>query len=355
VIIVTATGGGQMASGQVRLVQRPPGTVVIPVIGFEQAGASSAASKQKFYFNFFISRPFPLGNKGYDPKNDADEVFGPRLRWWGNVRIASYPQQVTTGVGDFVTGFATQVAQLKVNQLAQMGEFNTGVEYRIASFPKPFQSIAAASQERMQLGVVAGFGAISPLNPTESLEIFQTPPSTSPQYARFIQQFPGSKNFAYTGFTTPDRDRFYWEYGGGLRLTTHFFDNSGVQGAAPAMVTYTLGQNQLVSGGLSRGLVQRLEGFFPLPLGERFAQNVSILYLFGRVEMRLAAPHQNTPFILAPAASTINGYDPTVNIVAIRSNRDLYTIGVGVDAVKLINKIVSLNNQNKSNSSPNQQ
>lgn len=65
--------------------------------------------------------------------------------------------------------------------------------------------------------------------------------------------------------------------------------------------------------------------------------------------MRLAAPRQTIPFVLEPAPSTVNGFDSNVNIVTTRSNRDLYTIGVGVDAVKLI-KTMTL--QNKSNSSP---
>lgn len=67
--------------------------------------------------------------------------------------------------------------------------------------------------------------------------------------------------------------------------------------------------------------------------------------------MRLAAPRQTIPFVLEPAPSTVNGFDSNVNIVTTRSNRDLYTIGVGVDAVKLI-KTMTLQNKSKSNSSP---
>jgi hypothetical protein len=342
-ITVRASGNGHVELAVVEIIARPGGLIIVPVIGFEQAGASSAQSSQKFFFNFFISRALPLRNHGYASHDDAGRIFGPKLRWWGDVRIASYPQQVTSGVGVFATGFATQVAQLQVNKLAQAGEFKTGLDYRLSSFPKFFPSIAAPSKERTQLSLVAGFGAISPLNPAESLEIFKSPPPGSSQRAAFLKQFPSSANFAYTGFTTPDRDRFYWEYGAGLRLMTFFFDEAGLQGASPAMVTYSLGQSQLVSGGVNRGIVQRLEAFFPLPLGNRFKDND--LYLFGRVEMRIAAAHQTTPFILEPADATIAGFNPQVNIVSMRSNRDLYTIGVGVDAVKLMKTITLQSNK----------
>jgi len=364
-LMVSASGGGVKAAVPIKVITRRGGLIVIPVIGFEQAGASSAQSSQKFFFNFFISRPLPIwGNQGYDPtkpkkkKNGQEEkdpcaddplcaarVFGPRMRLWGDVRIASYPQQITSGVGEFATGFATQVAQIKVNQLAQAGEFNAGLDFRISSFPKVFPSIGDNSDERVMLSGIASFGAISPFNPLDVLQIFVNPDPASAQGPAFYAKFPSSKGFQFTGFTTPDRDRFYWEYGAGVRLTTLYFDHAGNQGLSPAMVSYTLGQNQLVSGGHSSGWVQKAEAFFPLPLGERFAKNITTLYLFGRVDMRLSRPHQATPFVLQPADPSITGFNPQVNIIGSASNRDLYTIGVGVDAVKLI-KTIMLQNTN---------
>jgi hypothetical protein len=365
-LIVSASGGEVKAAVPIKVITRRGGLIIVPVIGFEQAGASSAQSSQKFFFNFFISRPLPIwGNQGFDPtkskkkKNGkeeenpcavdplcADRVFGPRMRLWGDVRIASYPQQITSGVGEFATGFATQVAQIKVNQLAQAGEFNTGLDFRLSCFPKIFPSIGDNSDERVMLSGIAGFGAISPFNPLDVLQIFVNPDPTSAQGPAFYQKFPSSKGFQFTGFTTPDRDRFYWEYSAGVRLTTLYFDQAGNQGLSPAMVSYSLGQNQLVSGGHSSGWVQKAEAFFPLPLGKRFEQNVTTLYLFGRADMRLSRPHQTTPFILQQADPSITGFNPQVNIISVASNRDLYTIGVGVDAVKLI-KSITLQNQNK--------
>src|SRR2546428_328423 len=109
------------------LAQNQGGDLTTAVVGFEQAGASSARSDQKFFFDFFISRPLPFSKSNVDP-------FGPRVRWWGNVRIASYPQQINTSVAEFATTFANRVGALKVNEIAQFGEFRSGPDIRIKAF-----------------------------------------------------------------------------------------------------------------------------------------------------------------------------------------------------------------------------
>jgi hypothetical protein len=328
-----------------KVVDQPTGIVVIPVIGFEQLGASAASSTQKFFFDFFISRPLPLF-AGKDP----DPIYGPPWRLWGDVRIGSYPQQITSGVGQFGSTFAASVANLPVNQLAQSGEFNLGLERRMTAFPYPFSSLDSDSNERVTLNLVAGLGGISPLNPTESqnVQIFQNPAAGSPQAAAFFQRFPGSVGSTFTAFTTPDRQQFFWEYGAGVRLMVPFFDKSNVQSGGPAMLTYILGQNQQVSGGISRGVVQRVEGFFPLPLGPRFGLASNSIYLFGRADMRIEPPGQSTPLILQPAPSTVNAFDPNVSVIAVRSNRDTYTIGVGFDAIQIIRTIAGQTQSAKS-------
>ena len=358
------------ATTRVVITLEPAGDIVIPVIGFEQAGASAAQSAQKFFFNFFISRPLPSfkkdhGTHGSGETNGADSdidengnlfdrsQFGSRWQWWGAVRIASYPQQISSGVGEFAVSFATQVAELKVNEIAQSGEFTTGLAYRIKEGKGLYPIGSDRGLQRSVFSVVAGFGAISPLSPTtsQSVQLVVTPPPGSPQRDLFLSEFPSSANSTYTGFTTPDRRQFYWEYGAGIRLTNLFFDETGLQSGSPAMVTYSLGQNQAVTGGLSQGFVQRIEGFFPLHLGDRFDKNVTTLYLFGRVDMRLAHLKQTTPLVLQPAPPTVNPYDNDVNIIAVPSNRDLYTIGVGVDAVKLIKSIASISSPSKTSKS----
>src|SRR5262245_50624300 len=82
------------------------GDLTMAVIGFEQSGASGAKSDQKFFFDFFTSRPLPFlfGDDKTDVKPTEPfpvdksglvraQPFGPPVHWWGDVRIASYPQQ----------------------------------------------------------------------------------------------------------------------------------------------------------------------------------------------------------------------------------------------------------------------
>src|SRR5260370_25194553 len=82
----------------------------------------------------------------------SEHLWEGRWNLWGDVRIASSPQQVTTGVGTFVSSFATQVSNLPVNQLAQSADFQTGLEYRLHTWEPE-------SAYRM-VGLVGYFGAM---------------------------------------------------------------------------------------------------------------------------------------------------------------------------------------------------
>jgi hypothetical protein len=46
----------QVAIARIVITLVPGGDIVIPVIGFEQTGASAAQSNQRFFYNFFINR-----------------------------------------------------------------------------------------------------------------------------------------------------------------------------------------------------------------------------------------------------------------------------------------------------------
>ncbi|MBV8846933.1 MAG: hypothetical protein JO307_29340 [Bryobacterales bacterium] len=326
-------------------VQEPcPGSVIaVAIVGFEQAGGTSAKSDQKFFFDIFDSRPLPFG------KNDP--VYGPAWRWWASVRIASYPQQVTSPVGQFDLGAG--VAAVPVNQLAGFGEFRAGLEKRVSSFKQYFLPVPGGSSERTSLGMVAYFGGLANLNaPGERVNVYNLPDPQTPQGQAFANALPASKypilsapNVKYIGLTAPDHQRFYWQYAAGFRLTTRFFDRDGTMMAAPAMFAATFGQNELVTGGQRRGVVGTFEGFYPLPMGPR-GKNANLIYLFGRADLRLGGPSiGGTPLILDPALdankNAISSSNPNVAIIAVPSNRDLYSIGVGMDAIGLVNSIRS--------------
>src|SRR5262249_54070687 len=88
------------------------------IVGWHQAGASSADSTQNLFFDFFVARP--LGTEG--------TVYDNKYSFWGQVRVASSPQQRTIPLSQFAAGFAEQLGSVPVNELAQSAEFLTGLE-----------------------------------------------------------------------------------------------------------------------------------------------------------------------------------------------------------------------------------
>jgi hypothetical protein len=317
------------------------------IIGYQQAGASAAKSQQNWFFDFYGSRPLKLWG-------DYAEDTSPVTRWWGNVRVASYPQQGDIPVATFASSLTQQFGQLKVNQLAQAAEFLTGLEFRLSKFKFSFLGRSENdTRQRFSLGFMVGGGATGPLDPVSTLSLFEAPVSTSPERARFLAKFPQAAGSQFIGFVSPDRDKFLRQYFAGFRLTTHYA-NSETRApliSAPALVSIALGQNEVVTGGRMQGVVMRTEAFYPLPFGNRrddMRGALAAIYLFGTVQMRLGGAKNIDPFILKPATN-IDGSDPRVAIVTSPSNRDIYRIGFGVD---FIHMITTLTHKDLSEGSP---
>jgi hypothetical protein len=115
------SGDAQCAAATVQQVTRL-GEDTRLVLGFEQSGAASADSEQKFFFDFYINRPLPRWG------DDAQEKPGP-FSWWGNVRVAGAPQQINSAVS--VQAITSAANRLKVNTLAQSAEFLIGLDFRL--------------------------------------------------------------------------------------------------------------------------------------------------------------------------------------------------------------------------------
>lgn len=324
------------------------------ILGYQQAGASAAQSNQNWFLDFYISRPLWLFER-----SSGQKVPDPRLRWWGNVRVASYPQQGDVPVSTFVSSFAAQFGQLRVNQLVQSAEFTTGFEYRISNVNFPFLGQSEETKQRFSLGLIAGLGATGPFDPKSTVQTFAVPNSSSPQFARFVQNFPQAAASQYVAFVSPDRDQFLRQYFAGFRLTTRYADKNTEAPliAAPASVSFTVGQNELVTGGRFRGPVARIEAFYPLPFSDRSADRrgasaLASIYLFGNAQMRLSQAKNIDPFVLQPAPSTVNPYDPNVAVVTVPSNRDLYRLGIGIDFVHLLTSLKGTQNPQNPNPTP---
>jgi hypothetical protein len=100
------------------------------------------------------------------------------------------------------------------------------------------------------------------------------------------------------------------------------------------MLAFTVGQNELVSGGELRGAVGRVEAFFPLSTGK--SGLFSSVYLFGSAQLRLHGPQNTQPYNLTPATGNTSS---NTWYVTSPSNRDVYSIGLGVDLVKALNSL----------------
>jgi hypothetical protein len=307
------------------------------VLGFEQAGASSTQASQRFFFDFYVTRPLPYGSKSETcptpPAANAPEenkrqyvreinqaALQKRQHWWGNVRTASYPQQVNAPIGEFATGLTTKVAEVKVNEFVQTVEFRTGFDSKILG------------TGGSRLSAFVDFGGVGSMDPKQSVSLFTIPAKDSIARKQFDEtykpnDYPGLGEATFVAFSTPDRSRFYRQYAGGLRYTQL------TEGLAPASVSASFGQHELVSGGRMVGVVGIFEAFSPLNLGGAHA------YVFGRGLMSLRKNRDTRPLFLEPAIANnkpVAPTDPGVFVISRPSERDVFTVGIGIDVVDVI-------------------
>jgi hypothetical protein len=311
-----------------QLLVRPLGEYSRAIVGFEQAGASSAKSTQKYFFDLTLSAPLFGGS--------IHPYFGRRSRVWGTVRVTTVPQQITSPVGQFATSFAQQVSSVKVNEVAQAIEFLAGAEIRLTNKMFTFGSFDGKTANKFTLALIAGAGAITPINPRDTLEIFRAFPG-----APGLPPLPAGTDFI--AFVSPDRDRFFRQFYVGFRMQGYYFDYKNPDiplQRFPASLDVTFGQNEAVTGGRLRGGVIRLEGFYPLPY-----EDLKFINLFGTAIIKPTRTQITDPLILeaAPAGTTI----PANNVFILtvpQINRDYYRVGVGVDFIQLVKKLGAGNN-----------
>lgn len=315
---------------------KPGGQFLRTIVGFEQAGASASNSTQKFFFDLLLTRPlhFHLARKrNSSAQGKAEEGgfdLGPRMRSWGNLRISSVPQQISASVAQFATTFAQTVGELKVNQVAQSFEFLGGVDFRLLQTPGLRLGPDRETSQRITFSLVLGGGVITPLTPLDSVQIFKVP-SNQPG---FLVRFPQASGKQFVAFTLPDRDRFFRQAYGGIRVMTHHFEANGDVSTErlPATLDVTYGFNESVTGGRIRGGVMRLEGFVPLP------GRLHRVYLFGTGLFKPGAHALiESPFLLDAAPTGTLPTDPNAVVITVpQINRDYYRLGVGIDLVDLV-------------------
>ncbi|HJR08998.1 MAG TPA: hypothetical protein VJ842_17195 [Pyrinomonadaceae bacterium] len=319
------------------------------IIGFEQAGASSADSKSQPFLDFFFTAPMR-----FKPKGDSL----PRVSAWGQVRLAAVPQQVST-FGALPANFVGPVVENKLTSLVQGFDFMAGLEVRVFGTDKPYMSLIPGVKNQTFLHIIGGGGAISPLSRSanrDAAEIFTIPVEGNPQLELFKQRFPEAveRKAKYIAFVFPDRDRFLRQFYGGIRLKTFYYNDDGTLiNRFPAIFDFTVGQNEAVTGGRlqsdvtdengkligrERRYVLRVEAFYPLPIKE-----ASFLYLYGTAMMKIGGGGVkiDTPLFLDQPGSadkvTLTNNDIFIT-PTLQTNRDYYRFGVGVNLTELFNR-----------------
>jgi len=367
-----AAGGSVADDSKPQTLQEPGGEFTRAIIGYEQAGASAAAKRQNVFIDLYFGSPLSDKKFLFFGTSTRDFDFGPRWRSWGDIRVSSVPLQNTAGnisVSNFVNGgFAQQVGSLKVNEVVQGVEFLAGAEVLLGGIRRPLPSFAAATKEKFSFSFFLGGGAITPVTPLDSRQLFVATPEA-------INSLNLTSTTQFIAFVNPDRDRFFRQYYAGIRLKTHYFQNCDTNNAVteamkkfdvhclndygsierlrqvnrfPAMLDIAVGQNESVTKGRLNGALLRVDGFFPLPWEK--GQSV---YLFGTALMKPRRASINTPLVLAPAPDTTPVPGPNVAIVPIdQIDRDYYRIGVGVDVIGLIKTFVKTTPNTPSNQAP---
>lgn len=322
------------------------GEITRATIGFEQIGAGGIESTQKYAFDFFISRPVPFRRSRTIPTDPDEFFFGKRLRWWGDVRLASYPQQVTSDAVTFAKDLASSTGKLSTSQLVQSAEFTTGIELRITDVTWAVSGAPDRSRQRFALMAVGGFGAVGPFPaPGDDLPVFDVPKTAnSPQAAAFSKAYPDVTS-SYVAFRTKVPDRFLGNSTIGLRLYT-FYAGEGATSKpiqiAPASITVAYGKNELVAP--NGGRAWHVSAYYPFAFGDRADDKTLIVYLFGDVWMAKGAPNFSAPgFQLSVAKANdkpIPLTDPQVTIITEAPKpRDTYRIGVSLDLIKVWSRL----------------
>ena len=236
------------------------------------------------------------------------------------------------------------MTDVKVNELVQSAEFRTGLDVRIPG-------VGNKDATGNRLSVFAGFGGVGPLDPKQGVSVFRIPmldgDKSTTARNQFLEQYPetsypGITKATYVAFTSPDRGRFYRQYSAGLRYTqlydlTENETDELKKEWAPASVAASFGQHELVSGGHLRGIVGNFEAFFPFKLGAARA------YVFGRAVMSFSKNQDRRPVFLDPAIQGDKPVPPSapgVYVISTPSNRDVYTMGIGIDALDVLKKLL---------------
>lgn len=300
------------------------------LFGFEQVGASSAATKGHPFVDLVLN--IPVGQLGVkytsNGRTPTRRYF--KNAFWTNLKLTSTPNQALPDLGGTteaaITGFFGSNQSSRVNDLVQAFEMKIGWESSLSS----------------NFGIIGGIGATSPLTSEKTAVAYKIPRLANgevhPEFKRIFgptQDFDGIENLI---LTSGDRDRFMrnWFVGGRLRYQ---LIPERMNDVYPAVFDLTVGQDEVLTNKLI-GAVLKFDSFVPIPV-----KGLNFLYFGASFSSRLTRRVNTTtfPFFLEPA-SNINIFSSgnfVRNIRDVRelnSDRDNFSFRFGVDLLQLLNK-----------------
>jgi hypothetical protein len=314
---------------------RPVSLLTRAVVGYQQAGASSSDFEQNYFFDLFVSQSLPFRQK-------INPDFGERWRTWGAIRVISAPQSGNVTIGSLANGgLVTNISNLKANEAARVFDYLGGIEVRLPWFSNTslLPSFDRDTKQKFSLSFIAGGGFATPSVPSQTVRKFKISDQFRADYKKQVGdgQLDGKD---FVAFAQSDRDRFFRQYYAGFRIQTFFFNRHNVPlQRFPAQLDLQFGINEYVTGGRARGGVLRLDGYFPLPY-----ENLKFINLFGTAMVRPVRSSIKAPLILEEVTTPETKFDPkTVMLPVSQFNRDYYRVGVGLDFVSFIGKLLRNN------------
>jgi hypothetical protein len=333
------------------------------LVGVDVSASSSANPQAEFLALGIID--IPIGGIGARAGKDA--LSDTKHQWWlsGQLGLKGMAQPGAVS-GAASPGYYATAVNATPDKIVQSVDMSVHLGWQLNKpWPLP-SSVFTVGQNPdpnkhevtfVTLSFIAGGGAITPLSVTQSSpQVFEATPlilqnehpvSPSTSYASSCSANPTLTPTCFVTFTPKDRTHFYRSYDVGMRLKLYGQDFTNNEFRFPAILDFTLGQNEYVTGGMLRGVILHVGGSFPIPYAP------AGFFGFGSMDLGLSSSEGSGPqlqLIPAPVTTGLTATSPSVyTILTSQPNRDRYQFGFGIDIVHFLSSY--FNNKNKNSSS----
>ncbi len=308
--------------------------------GIEQSGYSSLAQSTEPFIQFYIESP---------------EAKVKLIHWsssWGKLRLLGAPQPSTNGIASTFTDPSGTITKQDFTKVGQSIDV-------VGGFQKYFKG---PSRTQNRTGFIAFAGTTTPLSSQDIAYTFKIPDVGSAECKTLLSRFnphngynpgltpdPSGKVCVLNNgtpavdlaFANQDRTSFLFKWGAGLRFvgTKECLGTKADCANSLGMLDVTVGQDATLTRGLVRGLVAKVDGLLPIPIGSSAA---SYLYMFGSVYTRFQRNQDSSPLILA--AETNKPTIPSDGVIVLplkQPDRDFFRLGVGLNLSQVFCKMFS--------------